>query len=233
MLLFFTPDIQGEVYQLPKEESRHVIRVLRMKMGDILFLTDGAGNLYRCSLASEDPNRCLVTVMETLPGPGKRNFHLHLAVAPTKNIARFEWLLEKATEIGIEEITPMLCDHSERKQIRNDRLERVMIAAMKQSLKAYLPRLNEMKTFHDVIHGNDKGLKFIAHLDEQQPAHLKEKYYKGEDVIILIGPEGDFSPTELESASKAGFEKVSLGSSRLRTETAGLAACNIIAVLNE
>ena len=163
---------------------------------------------------------------------GKRPFRLHLAVAPTKNMARFEWFLEKATEIGVDEITPLVCEHSERVQLRVDRLRKIILSAAKQSLKTYLPVLHEPVKFTDFVSRNNSGARFVAYVEEQQPMHLKAAYQKG-DCTIFIGPEGDFSHKEMELAIKSGIIPVSLGPSRLRTETAALVACHIINMVNE
>jgi len=166
------------------------------------------------------------------PNYGKRRFRLHLAVAPTKNTARFEWFLEKATEIGIDEITPLVCEHSERVQIRIDRLQKIILSAAKQSLKTYLPILHEPMKFDDFISLNHPASRFVAYVEEHQPLHLKTVYQNG-DCVVLIGPEGDFSKKEMELAFQQGFKPVSLGPSRLRTETAAIVACHIINIANE
>ena len=163
---------------------------------------------------------------------GKRPFSLHLAVAPTKNIARFEWFLEKATEIGVDEITPLICEHSERVQLRIDRLQKIILAAAKQSIKTYLPILHEPRKFDDFIRLNLPAARFVAYVEEHQPLHLKTAYQQG-DCIVLIGPEGDFSRKEMDAAFRQGFNPVSLGPSRLRTETAAVVACHIINIANE
>lgn len=167
-----------------------------------------------------------------IPGYGKRPFSLHMAVAPTKNIARFEWFLEKATEIGVDEITPLICEHSERVHMRVDRLQKIILSAAKQSLKTYLPVLHEPMKFDDFIRLNLPASRFVAYVEESQPLHLKMAYTNG-DCAVLIGPEGDFSKKEMEVAVQNGFTSVSLGPSRLRTETAAIVACHIINIANE
>ena len=167
-----------------------------------------------------------------VPESGKRPFRLHLAVAPTKNIDRYEWFLEKATEIGIDEITPLICEHSERVQVRTDRLQKIILSAAKQSIKTYLPVLHEAVKFNDFITMNHPSARFVAYVEELQPLHLKSVYQSG-DCTILIGPEGDFSKREMSNALETGFQSVSLGPSRLRTETAAVVACHIINILNE
>lgn len=232
MHLFYAPELKKDTHQLSQEESRHCIKVLRLGKGDHLHLTDGRGGLYRARIASDDASRCTVEIVDQQQGWGKRPFFLHLAIAPPKNIKRFEWFLEKATEIGVDEITPLLCFHSERKYLKNHRMMRILIAAMKQSLKAYLPTLHEMTPFEDFITTHTKKNGYIAHLDQGQSAHIRQVYPAGQDAVILIGPEGDFSEDELEKAKRCGFQPVKLGESRLRTETAGISACHSIHLLN-
>lgn len=231
--LFLADEIDGERYELSVVESRHCVRVLRMKRGDVLFLTDGKGTLYEAEITGVDLPQCEVRIKGTFQDYGKRNYYLHIAIAPTKNIDRFEWFLEKATEIGIDEITPLICTHSERKEIRIDRLNKIIESAMKQSIKAYRPILNPTEKFSSFISRAHTGQKFIAYLDENDPVHIIKKYIPGKDVTLLIGPEGDFSEEEVNSAKQHGFEIVSLGNSRLRTETAGIAACHAVNIINE
>jgi 16S rRNA (uracil1498-N3)-methyltransferase len=189
--------------------------------------------LSEAEIADANPKKCRLTIVNSALDFGKRNFHLHIAIAPTKNIDRFEWFLEKATEIGIDEITPLLTSHSERKTINAERLEKILVSAMKQSLKAYLPQLHELTTFKELIINNKTENKFIAYCDEIQKIHLKDLATKGNNTLILIGPEGDFSPEEIKLAIENGFKVVSLGESRLRTETAGIVACHIVNLANE
>lgn len=203
-----------------------------MHSGDKINLADGTGNLYEGEILEPDSRNCPVIILKIIPDYGKRPFQLHMAVAPTKNIARFEWFLEKATEIGIDEITPLLCEHSERVQIRTDRLQKIILSAAKQSLKAKLPLLHEPKKFDDFIRLNHPSARFVAYVEEHQPLHLKNMYLSG-DCTVLIGPEGDFSKKEIQSALHHGFSSVSLGPSRLRTETAAIVACHIINIANE
>ena len=232
MQLFYTPDIISNIYQLNEQESKHCIRVLRLKKGDGLFLTDGRGNLFETRLIEDGIRKCMVEIIDKKSEFGKRNYNVHLAVAPTKNINRFEWFLEKVVEIGVDEITPMICEHSERRIVKTERLEKIVVAALKQSLKAYLPKLNETKTFDELINVNQDCEKYIAFCDGN-PALLKDVYRKGKDVLIMIGPEGDFSKTEVEMAESKGFIPVSLGKSRLRTETAAIVSCHTIELINE
>jgi 16S rRNA (uracil1498-N3)-methyltransferase len=235
MQLFYFPDISGNNCTLSEEESKHAVRVLRLKEKDIIYLVDGKGGFYSAEIEDDNVKRCRINILEKKEEYGRRGFFLHLAVAPTKNIERFEWFLEKATELGIDEITPLECQHSERAVVKHERLNKVIISAMKQSVKAYLPKLNELARFKDFLKGCVifKGKKFIAHCMEGEKPSLKNVYSANENVIILIGPEGDFSPEELELATKAGFIGVSLGNSRLRTETAAVAACHALNFLNE
>lgn len=233
MHIFYTPDLSGENYTLDETESKHCIRVLRLEKGDEIILVDGRGAWFTAEIEDPNPKKCAVKITSRKPDFGRRNYRLHIAIAPTKNIDRTEWFLEKATEIGVDRITPLLCQHSERKEIKTDRLEKVMVSAMKQSLKAYLPQLDEMTRFTDFVRQPFDGQKFIAHCDEQHRELLKNVVTSGGNYLILIGPEGDFSPEEIEMAKQAGFQPVSLGESRLRTETAGVVACHTFNLLNE
>ncbi|WP_372773406.1 16S rRNA (uracil(1498)-N(3))-methyltransferase [Mangrovibacterium sp.] len=233
MQLFYTPDIQGKSYTLNEIESKHAIRVLRLNPGDSIQLIDGKGSLYTAQITDANPKRCQIVVQAQEREFGKRNSYLHIAVAPTKNIDRLEWFLEKATEIGIDEITPVLCEHSERKVIKDDRLEKVIVSAMKQSLKAYLPRLNPLTPLNELLQSEFRGKKFIAHCHELDKRQLKNEIPGSLSNLILIGPEGDFSEQELTTALQNNFIPVSLGSSRLRTETAALAACHTCNLLLE
>lgn len=232
MPLYYSPEIKNNNHLLNKEESWHIAKVLRSRTGDIIQLTDGTGNIYEAQLVQVNPISCEVIILKTTRTHLQKSSYLHIAIAPTKNIDRFEWFLEKATEIGIEEITPLICDHSERKIVKLNRLEKVMISAMKQSLKAFLPLLNEPLIFNNLIQHSYPGQKFIAYCETGKGDMLHKLYQKGKDAIILIGPEGDFSPAEVESAKKMGFIPVSLGESRLRTETAGIVACQTINLMN-
>jgi len=232
MHLFYCPDISDHLYTLNEDESKHCIRVLRLQKRDIIHLTDGKGKLFRTTLIDDHPKHCTVEILETKSEYGKRNFNLHMAVAPTKNISRYEWFLEKATEIGINHITPIICEHSERKEVKVNRLERVVLAALKQSLKAYMPVIDEATKFNELLKKDFEGQKFIAYC-EGETKLLKQVYKAGNNALILIGPEGDFSPEEVGLAEKAGFIPVSLGSSRLRTETAAIAACHTFNLIND
>lgn len=232
MHLFYTPDIQT-CHELPEEEVAHAVRVLRLQPGDEATLTDGKGNFYRAEIGTTTSKRCLVHVIETLPQAPLWQGHLHIAMAPTKNMDRTEWFVEKATEIGFDELTFLHCRFSERKVIKTERITKIMVSAIKQSLKARIPRLNEMTDFNRFITQPFRGQKFIAHCYEGYKPLLKEVIQRGEDALVLIGPEGDFSPEEVKTAAEHGFIPISLGPSRLRTETAALVACHIMNLQNQ
>ncbi|MGQ7868879.1 16S rRNA (uracil(1498)-N(3))-methyltransferase [Sunxiuqinia sp. sy24] len=231
MQLFYTPDITEPNYCLDETESKHAVRVLRLTTGNTIQLIDGNGNFFEAKITDAHPKRCQVEIIKKTSEFNKRNHYLHLAVAPTKNIDRFEWFLEKATEIGIDEITPVLCDHSERKVIKNERLEKVIVSAMKQSLKAYLPKLNPFTPLKNLLEANFEGKKFIAHCYEQNKKELKNELRNSQSNLVLIGPEGDFSEAEVAWAIERQFIPVSLGQSRLRTETAAVVACHTVNLL--
>ena len=233
MHTFYTPGIHGKLHQLEKQESQHCINVLRLQVGDMIILVDGNGGYYKAKIKTGDSHKCTVEIISSKHKVGKKNFRLHIAIAPTKNINRFEWFLEKATEIGIDEITPLLCERSERKTIRNERLDKVIVSAMKQSIKAYKPKLNRITNFTEFISIKHSSHKFIAYCDKKSNPELKELAPKEDDILILIGPEGDFSQEEVHQATKSGFHSIQLGTSRLRTETAGLVACFTINLINQ
>ena len=230
--MFYCPDILHS-FTLSEEESQHAVRVLRLQAGDELEVVDGAGGYYFAVVTNPHPKHCEFQIKETITEYGKRDYRLHIAIAPTKNIERLEWFIEKCTEIGIDEITPVICRFSERKIIKPERLEKIIVSAAKQSLKAYFPILNPMCSFRDFIQQTTVSQKFIAHCYEQDKQLLQRVYQKSSDAVILIGPEGDFSLEEVQAAIQHQFQPVSLGSSRLRTETAGIAACHTVALMNE
>lgn len=233
MNLFYTPDIKDRFYQLDEVESRHCVRVLRLKEEDIVHLFDGKGTLYKAQIVDAHPKRCIVECIETKKEFGKREYKLHIALAPTKNIDRTEWFLEKCTEIGIDEFTPLLCQRSERKVVKHERLLKVITSAVKQSLKAYHPILHELTKFSDLVTAKFNGEKFIAHCYPGDKTHLKDLYGPKCNALVLIGPEGDFSPEEVELAKANGFTEITLGDCRLRTETAGIVACNVVSIANQ
>lgn len=232
MHVFYTPDILQNP-ELPEEEAQHCIRVLRLKQGDEVVLTDGKGCFYKAEIDTVSGKRCLVSVKETFPQVQYWTGYLHIAMAPTKNMDRTEWFAEKATEIGFNELTFLNCRFSERKVIKRERIEKILISAVKQSLKATIPVLNEMTDFAKFIEKDFPGQKFIAHCYEGEKPLLKDILKKGEDALVLIGPEGDFSREEVEKALAKGFVPISLGKSRLRTETAALVSCHTMNLLNQ
>lgn len=234
MQLFYCPDINpDQIYTLDKEESQHCVKVLRLKENDTLFVTDGQGNLYKAEIVEALPRSCSVRIIETQAEYGKRDYYLHIAIAPTKNIARIEWFLEKATEMGIDEITPIICDHSEREIVKNERLEKIIVSAMKQSLKAYLPKLNEAIPIKQLIQNSKEEKKLICYCQDDDRKKIQDIYKPKESVLIIIGPEGDFSEKEVQEALNNNFQKITLGKERLRTETAGLYAVQSIHFLNQ
>ncbi|MDD6891982.1 MAG: 16S rRNA (uracil(1498)-N(3))-methyltransferase [Bacteroidales bacterium] len=221
MHVFYTPDIAVSP-ELPEEEAGHCLRVLRLGVGDEVMLADGKGTFYRAAISAASGKRCQVRVTETLPQEPFWKGRFHLAMAPTKNMDRTEWLAEKATEMGFDELTFLNCRFSERKVIKTERIEKIVVSAMKQSLKAWKPVVNELTDFGAFVGRDFPGQKFIAHCYEGEKPLLKEALEPGQDAVLLIGPEGDFSPEEVAKAEAAGFRAVSLGKSRLRTETAAL-----------
>ncbi|WCC41697.1 16S rRNA (uracil(1498)-N(3))-methyltransferase [Tenacibaculum finnmarkense] len=236
MQLFFNPDITTETTQITfdKEESRHIVRVLRKKEGDILQITNGAGFLFSVSITIANDKRCLTTVVKYEEKPNNRDYYLHVAIAPTKNNDRLEWFLEKATEIGIDEITPIICDNSERKIVKIDRLNKIVQAAMKQSLQFTLPKLNDPIKLSEFLKKDVTSKLFIAHCEENiEKKLLKNIADKNENYTILIEPEGDFSSKEIDYALNHNFKPISLGDNRLRTETAGLNVVQSIAFIHQ
>lgn len=236
MQLFYAPDIAPPEYTLGEEESKHCVRVLRLGRGDRVHITDGRGNLFCCEITDDNPKRCAVRVVETRSEYGRLPYELTMAVAPTKNTDRFEWFLEKATEVGITEIIPLDTARSERHTLKTERELKVITSAVKQSLKAYHPRLREMTPFREAVAAPFEGRRFVAHCDASFSSagrrYLPDLLRKGENTLILIGPEGDFSPEEIRLALDYGFEEISLGDQRLRTETAAVAAVVMVSVAN-
>lgn len=224
---FYVPDA-AQVNELPADEAMHAMRVLRLKGGDELFLMDGVGNFYRAQVTIAATHHCYYEILEVLPQERQWKGHFHLAIAPTKMMDRIEWMVEKATEIGVDEISFLNCAFSERRVVKNPRIEKIIVSAMKQSHKAWKPVLNEMSTFAHFIEQPRAGVKYIAHCYDEIPrVNLFDELRKTPDeteMTVLIGPEGDFSIDEVRQAVDHGYQSVSLGTSRLRTETAGLAA---------
>jgi len=237
--MFYCENIK-ETLCLSEEESQHCVQVLRAQIGDQIEITDGQGTLYKAEVTNPNRKHCEVKIVsEQQPDPMHEGW-VHIAIAPTKNIDRFEWFVEKATEMGVDEITPLLCAHSERKTINLDRLQKILIAAAKQSLRTTFPKLNPLTSYQDFISPLEEGAgeAYIAHCEDGYAANndkfaLQKCLTRGHSVVILIGPEGDFSPEEIALALKTGYRPVSLGKARLRTETAGLVACHTAILINE
>lgn len=232
MALFYAPEI-AETWELPEEEAAHCLRVLRLSRGSNIEITDGKGTFYKAVISDISGKHCFVEAVESTFVPKGWQGNLHIAIAPTKNIDRIEWMVEKAVEIGLDELTFLNCRFSERKVVKKERIERIVVSAMKQSLKPFKTLINDVvdfKQFVNMQHGNSK---FIAHCYDSEKVMFKERLVAGEDVTILIGPEGDFSTDEVRTAINSGFIPVSLGNSRLRTETAGLVACHTFNLKNE
>lgn len=232
MHVFYTPNIQTHP-ELPEEEAIHAIRVLRLEAGDKVMLTDGKGNFYHAEISTVTNKRCLLNILETQPQESHWKSYIHIAMAPTKSMDRTEWFAEKATEIGFNELTFLNCRFSERKIIKTERIAKILISAIKQSLKARLPKLNEITDFNKFVTQSFKGQKFIAHCYDGEKHALQDIIRKGENALVLIGPEGDFSEEEVNTAIENGFTPISLGKSRLRTETAALVACHTLNLLNQ
>ncbi|MBO5759384.1 MAG: 16S rRNA (uracil(1498)-N(3))-methyltransferase [Rikenellaceae bacterium] len=232
MQLFYAPDITLPDYTLSEEESRHCEKVLRLSVGDTLHLTDGRGGMYTARMASTG-RRCTVHIEEYTPDFEQLPYRLTMAVAPTKNIDRYEWFAEKATEVGLDRIIPIECAHSERRVVKTERVDKIVVSAMKQSLKAYKPEVEELTPFKKLIERPFDGLRLIAHCEPTERRPLKEGVTPGANVLLLIGPEGDFSHDEIVAAREAGFIEVSLGEMRLRTETAALAGVMFVSFVNQ
>lgn len=235
MQLFYHPDISENAQQIvfPRDESKHIVKVLRKKEGDVLNVTNGKGFLFETELILITQQQCVARIIQ-VKSEAQPAYYLHLAVAPTKMNDRYEWFLEKATEIGVREITPVICYHSERKAVKSDRFERVLQTAMKQSLHLSIPKLNTPMHLSEFIKSAFEGEKFIAHCEDgKEKKSLKSLIKPGKKSTILIGPEGDFSSEEIQLALKNGWLPVSLGNSRLRTETAAIVACHTVALANE
>ncbi|CAH0164623.1 MULTISPECIES: 16S rRNA (uracil(1498)-N(3))-methyltransferase [unclassified Pedobacter] len=233
MHIFYTPDITQNTYTLNEEESKHCVRVLRLAVGSIVNLVDGKGGFYTAEITSDNPKKVSLSILKVETEFHKRNHYLHIAVAPTKNIDRIEWFLEKATELGIDEITPIITDRSERRVVKEDRLNKVITSAVKQSIKAYHPKLNDAISFDTFLKEPFDGDKLIAHcIDNGEKQYISKLVVPHQKYLILIGPEGDFTPDEVNLALNKGFKALTLGDNRLRTETAALSVCFEINYLN-
>jgi 16S rRNA (uracil1498-N3)-methyltransferase len=234
MQIFYAPDISGNTYTLDENESKHLIRVLRMVKGSEVRLIDGKGNLYEGIISIPDQKRCTILITGKTEDFERRNYRLHIAISPLKNPERFEWFMEKSVEIGVDEITPIICRNTEKPGIKSIRINNLIISAMKQSLKASQTILNEPCNFNEFVNSASDGIKMIAHCENSRIRHkISDVYSKSNTALILIGPEGDFTTEEIETAARLGFIPVHLGSSRLRTETAGVAACHSIYFINQ
>jgi 16S rRNA (uracil1498-N3)-methyltransferase len=235
MQVFHAPNAQLGFFPLFEEESKHVVRVLRMKPGDPVYVVDGQGHLFEGKIFDAHPKRCILQLEKVTDQFEKRNYRLHMAISPLKSVDRFEWFIEKAVEIGIDEITPLLCNRTEKKTINKERLYRIVDSAMKQSLKAYQPLVNDLVSFDKFIQSQQEQneTKGIAFCSEGEKQHIGKVFSKGAPAVVLIGPEGDFTEEEVKKAQDTGFKGISLGASRLRTETAGIVACQSISFINE
>lgn len=235
MQLFYNPNIDKDTQQITfdKEESRHIVKVLRKKEGDTIYLTDGKGSLYTSKINIASDKKCLASIFGTTEKDLGRDYKLHLAIAPTKNNERLEWFLEKATEIGIDEITPIITQNSERRVIKKERLEKIIQSAMKQSLKYHLPKLNDALPFNEFLNRKFEKKVYIAHCQEGDKKGMKELIQPGESLTILIGPEGDFTLDEVSKSVNGGCIPISLGEARLRTETAAVVAVQNVAFINQ
>ncbi|MEA1787409.1 16S rRNA (uracil(1498)-N(3))-methyltransferase [Arenibacter sp. GZD96] len=233
MQLFYDPHINGNAteFTFSPQESKHMIRVLRKRVDDLIYITNGNGYLFTTKILEADAKKCRVGIVSALQSE-RKPYRLHMAVAPTKMNDRFEWFLEKATEIGVTEITPLICENSERKTVKPERLEKVVQAAMKQSLQTYLPRINISTSFTDFMRNPLSHFSGIAHCEDGAKTLFHNMVAPQKDVTVLIGPEGDFSAKEIDLALKKGYAPVSLGNNRLRTETAAVFACMAVAIVN-
>ncbi len=236
MHLFLSDNTTTPYVTLLPDDSRHCVRVLRMAVGDELWVTSGDGTMCRARITDPDDKGCEVEIIERIEGYQPRPFHLHVAVAPTKNNARLEWFVEKAVEIGIDRITPIICDHSERPSLKTDRLDKLALSAMKQSLRALRPVIDTPVKLVDFLHqlgdADPSVQRFVCYCSGDDRHTLRQLYTPGTDALVLIGPEGDFSDREISTALQQGFQPVTLGDSRLRTETAALYATTVLNFLN-
>jgi 16S rRNA (uracil1498-N3)-methyltransferase len=230
MHLFYKTRIEGKTQELDEQESRHAVRVLRLLKGDPVILVDGAGGWYEAVIEEAHPKRCILEIRSFTEGHSPLPYHLHIAISPTRSIDRFEWFLEKATEIGISEITPLICERTERKQVKSERLEKIIVSAMKQSLRAYKPLLSGPVQLSDFLRRDVSGTRGIAHCHHTHRLTLSELEQSGR-YTVLIGPEGDFTGEEVSEAVSAGYLPFQLAESRLRTETAGIYLCSAISMM--
>ena len=233
MQLFFNEELDknSKNFTFDSGESKHIVKVLRGKVNDQLKITNGKGLFFTARITTSDPKSCSVEIIKVKKDYPKKHW-LHMAVAPTKMNDRYEWFLEKATEIGVHEITPIICKRSERKVVKLDRYKKVVQAAMKQSFQSYLPKINEPVSLTEFLEESRKGLLFMAHCEDSERFELKRSVAPDNPVTILIGPEGDFTPSEIKNAAKRGYLSVSMGDNRLRTETAAIVACTTVALIN-
>lgn len=229
---FYCPDIQGETFFLDENDSKHAVRVLRKKIGDKVQVVDGKGNRFICSVLNDHPKKCELSIIERFMNDDDMGFDLHLVIAPIKSLDRLEFMLEKVTEIGVSEITFILSDHCIKNKVNLDRAEKKVISAMKQCLKARKPKINAMIPFKDFMNLDFSGQKLIAHCEDFEKKTIKQCYKKGSDAVLLIGPEGDFSLSEIKLAYEKGFEGVDLGKTRLRNETAGIVSVHAFHMIN-
>ncbi len=233
MQIFYSTDITGNTCRLDRNESKHCVKVLRLASGSPVKVVDGLGNLYHGIITRTDPAECEITITDVFRNYEPRGYRLHIAISPLKNAERFEWFVEKCVEIGIDELTPLICRNTEKPGIRADRINNIIISAMKQSVKAMRPALNNPANFGDFVSAGQPGIKMIPTCsNDKERLDISKVYTWGRDALILIGPEGDFIPEELEMAVENGYKPVTLGSSRLRTETAGIVACHSVYFMN-
>jgi 16S rRNA (uracil1498-N3)-methyltransferase len=234
MQIFYAPDISGNEFILDEFESRHCVRVMRMRAGTPVNMIDGKGNLYEGVISVADQKACRIEIKNVFHDFEKRPYSLHIGISPLKNVDRFEWFIEKSVEIGIDEITPVICSNTEKKTVKAERINNIIISAMKQSLKAFRTRFNNPVGFCEFISSADYGIKLIAHCNNGiERLSLGAAYSAGKRAVILIGPEGDFSYDEIEAAIESGFRSITLGNNRLRSETAGIVACHSVNFLNQ
>lgn len=234
MQLFYLPSYNDErVITLGKEESAHISRVLRYKEGQMIYLTDGKGKMMKATILQSDAKSCMVEVVDTQAEYNKPQYDVHIAFAPTKNINRIEWMVEKAVEMGVSELTPIITEHSERKTINIERLDKIIVSAMKQSIRAYKPILNNLIKFNDFLNQTKEQKKYVCYCGEGEKIFLKQDYKPKESSLIMIGPEGDFSEAEVQKAKANDCKLITLGNMRLRTETAALYALANICFINQ